>query len=297
MKKMSKKRILPVVIFSAALSALPCVSFAQTKGIPTFDISTFMQAQEMVAGQLEQLEKMTQDYLLQYQKYENMVRNTVAPTVYTWSKIQETAMQLERDRARIEKFANGISENGLDSYFDKFKDVAYYSGSSCWNASGECTGEQLWDMRLFEYQKNKMQQLATQDNLQSLNAVLKKDGSIEQDLKRLAELQESARKAGDDKDGGMLKVMQANNQFQSEILKQNLELRKMIAQQNQMIAMEKLVKQDELNQAKAYFDNVEQRAFDALSAGRKNANSSAFESGNVTGSNGCVADMHDNCEL
>lgn len=290
---MSKKRILPVVIFSAALSALPCVSFAQGTGIPTFDISTFMQVQEMVAGQLEQLEKMTQDYLLQYQKYENMVRNTVAPTVYTWSKIQETAMQLERDRARIESLFNAInSSTGREAYFDKFKDVSYYAGSSCWNASGECTGEQLYDIKVFEYQKNAMQNLATQDNLQSLNTVLKKDGSIDDDLKRLEELQKSAEQAGNDKTGGLLQVMQANNQFQAENIRQNLELRRMIAQQNRMITMEKLAKQDATNQAKAYYENIEQNAFDSLRAGRKNSNNSV-ESGSI----GCIADVHDNCNL
>lgn len=294
MKKMSKKRILPVVIFSAALSALPCVSFAQTgTGIPTFDVSTFMQAQEMVAGQLEQLEKMTQDYLLQYQKYENMVRNTVAPTVYTWSKIQETAMQLERDRARIEKFANAInSSNGIEAYFDKFKNPSYYAGSSCWNASGECTGEQLWDIEAFETAQQEMQYASLRDNNESLNNVLKKDGSIEQDLKRLAELQESARKAGDDKDGGMLKVMQANNQFQSEILKQNLELRKMIAQQNQMIALEKQAEFDKEAKSQAIFKSREVAPLQALKTRSISVNGSSS-----SGYKDCGNDLSLGCGL
>ena len=292
---MSKNKLLPAIAFAATLSALPCASFAQTKGIPTFDISTFMQAQEMVAGQLEQLEKMTQDYLLQYQKYENMVRNTIAPSVYTWSKIQETAMQLERDRARIENFANSISENGLESYFDKFKDVSYYAGSSCWNASGECTGEQLFDVRLLDYESSMAQHATTQDNLQSLNTILKSDGSLEKDFKTLQKLEEDAVLAGNDKTGGMLQVMQANNQFQAENLRQMLELRKMFAQQNRMIAMEKLAEQNKTARAKVYFDSIEQSSLDALRASRKNNQSYSVNSNN--GGNGCIADMHDNCDL
>ncbi len=112
-------------------------------------------------------------------------------------------------------------------------------------------------------------------------------------LKRLAELQESARKAGDDKDGGMLKVMQANNQFQSEILKQNLELRKMIAQQNQMIALEKQAEFDKEAKSQAIFKSREVAPLQAL----RTRSISVNGSGGSSGYKDCGNDLSLGCGL
>ena len=281
--KMDKK--LFMVIASAMLFSVPFVARAQGTGIPTFDYSTFLQAQEQVAGQLEQLEHMVQDYMLQYQKYENMLRNTIAPTAYTWSKIQETANKLENYRQKIETFASNFDGN-LENYFDKFQNLSYYSGSSCWNASGECSSDQVWQKRQFEEEKSNAQFAVIQANVRSLADTLKEGGSIEKDLQTIDQLQKDAEKAGNDTDGGMLKVLQANNQFQAEILRQQVELRKIIAQQNQMIAMQKQAELDNSAQAKAIFQNREQAGFEALrelSSTKSSSSSGASQTYATTG--------------
>lgn len=120
---MSVRRIL----FSLLAMFLPVSAHAA--GIPVLDVSNLGQTTMTAIEAVKQTAKQVQQYALQLQQYENMVRNTLAPAAYIWSEVGRTQNNLASIQAKYDYYTNG----GVEKYLERFGNVGYYRGSQNFN--------------------------------------------------------------------------------------------------------------------------------------------------------------------
>jgi P-type conjugative transfer protein TrbJ len=191
-------------------------------GIPVIDganlVQSIMQAIEMVAQTAKQIE----EYSLQLQQYENMLRNTLAPAVYIWDQATRTMDSL---RTSIDTLAFYKTQLGsIDAYLRKYQDVAFYRASPCFTATG-CTAAQRAAMKDSERLGSEAQKKARDGLFAALD---RQQNNMEADATRLERLQNAAQGAT-----GQLQAMQFASQIASQQANQLLQIRAiLLAHQN-----------------------------------------------------------------
>jgi P-type conjugative transfer protein TrbJ len=216
---------------------------SRSGGIPVFDglnlqqnLVSAMEAVESTANQITQIENMVA-------RYENMVKNTLAPATYLWEKATETLSTLQGAYDKVQGYADTLQN--LDDYMSKFKDVNYYSNSPCFRKGG-CSAEELQAIE-------DVQLIATQSEKDASDAMMRnvkvQMDLLEKDAEEIQKLQDSAQDAD-----GYMKAMAAANQFSAKLNAQAVLMRSMMATMMYSMATEQQARVQKESLQKANFD-------------------------------------------
>jgi P-type conjugative transfer protein TrbJ len=226
MNVLAKNTHAAVLAVVLGIAALPCLlAPAGATGLPVIDGANLSQnvvtAMENVAHTLKQIEQ----YRTQLQQYENMIQNTAAPSSYTWDHATTTMNQLRGEIDTLSYYKQNLGN--IDSYLGKFKNSASYRGSPCFSASG-CSQSQ-WDAM------SESQRIGSEAQKRSTDALFvgldRQQDAMEADARQLERLQSSAQGAS-----GQMQAIGYANQFASQQANQLLQIRGLLAAQQNVIA-------------------------------------------------------------
>lgn len=227
-----------VIALSSAFTVFPTQA-----GIPVLvdggvnTMQTIMGTMESVAQTLKQIEQ----YKTQLQQYENMLQNTVAPAAYIWDQAQSTMNSLRSAIDTLNYYKN--QTGSLDAYLSKFRDVAYYRSSPCFNIG--CSKAEWEAMN-----KNQVK-LGTEAQKKANEALFKgldkQQDAMVDDARQLQRLQSAAQGAN-----GQMQAIGFANQLASNQANQLLQIRGLlVAQQNAEGTRLQVVADQEARQAAA----------------------------------------------
>lgn len=208
-------------------------------GIPVFDASNLTQnvvtAYEQVAQSLKQVEQYTtqlrqyatelQQLETEIQQYENMVTNTLSPATNLWDQATTTMNKLRGMTDTLSYYKNKVGS--IDSYLSKFKDTATYRNSPCYS-SGGCSAEEWASMKESKVLSSEAQKKATDALFRGLDT---QQDTMEADAAQLEKLQAAAQGAE-----GHLQALGYANQLASHQANQLLQIRQLLAAQQNVIA-------------------------------------------------------------
>ncbi len=224
----------PKKFFRIRISVVVPVVFASlmvapfTAAIPVLDASNLSQnvisAMENVAHTAKQI----QQYQLQLQQYENMIRNTTQPSQQIWDAATTTMNQLRSSIDTLSYYKQNLGS--IDTYLARFKDTAAYRSHPCFSVRG-CTQEQWAAM-------SEQEQLGSNTNKRATDAMFrtidKQQNAMIDDAAQLSRLQSAASNAQ-----GQLQAIGYANQLASHQTNQLMQIRALlIAQQNALAARE-----------------------------------------------------------
>lgn len=217
-----KTRFALVMAFTLALS-----NGAGATGIPVFDganlAEAIISAQESVAQTLKQIE----EYALQLQEYENMLKNTLAPAAYIWDQAERTMSDLMGAIDTLNYYKAQVG--GIDAYLSKFQTVAYYKSSPCFSATG-CS-EAEW--QAMEQNRQLASEARKRANDALFHTLDQQQDALTADAGRLETLQSTAQTAQ-----GQMEALQYANMLASQSANQLLQIRAMLLAQQQAQAMQ-----------------------------------------------------------
>jgi P-type conjugative transfer protein TrbJ len=238
-------------IFLIGLLALPAHA-----GIPVYDGSNFsqnmMSAFEEVRQSLQQVEEYTtqvRQYATELEQleneikqYENMVTNTLAPATNLWDQATSTMNKLRGMTDTLNYYKNKVGS--VDSYLSKFQDTATYRNSPCYS-SGGCSAAEWASMKESTVLGSEAQKKATDALFRGLDT---QQDAMEADAKQLEKLQSAAQGAE-----GHLQALGYANQLASHQANQLLQIRALLAAQQNVIATRNMALADqEAQQAAAH---------------------------------------------
>ena len=205
--------------------------------IPVFDGGNF--AQNLVSA--IELVDQTLTQALQYQnqllQYEEMIRNGLAPAVYTWDRITSIQNKLRTIAGTLRDYRHWIRD--LDDYLSKFGDLDYYRSARCYGSDLSCP-ESEWDRILRESQE--MHGLGSESRKKTLDQLMRALDTSDQELgeesANLARLQRQAQAAE-----GHMQALQAGNQLASAEVHQLMQIRIVMVAQYRAVAVQLLVEQ------------------------------------------------------
>lgn len=228
------------------------LSRLQAQGMATIDITNFGQnlitALENVDQTLTQLDQ----YRSQLEQQAESLRNAAAPAVYAWDKVDSISTKI---RLMVD-FEKQLRETAAKMKRDteKLGDPNYYRSSPCYNGNLRCSQEEWKRMR--EQQKASDEALAALVNETSSQLLIlsKAEGrSLQDDAENLGTLQRNAEAAGNE---GYMASLQAANQLANAQAKQLLEIRKLLVQQAQQLAILQKAEQERQAREKAEHERL-----------------------------------------
>ncbi|SEA65596.1 P-type conjugative transfer protein TrbJ [Nitrosospira multiformis] len=233
-------RALTAAAMIAGLSVLP-VQTLQAGGIPVFDAANMQQNVISAIEGVNQTMKMVEQYQLQLLQYENMLRNSVAPTAYVWNQAQMTTMRLMGAMNTLQYYRN--QAGSLDGYLLRYQNPSYYMNSPCFGPNG-CTVEERSHLETNRRLNADGEKLANDAMIRSLEL---QELELQADAARLEQLQRNAEDAP-----GQMAAIQAANQLASNQASQLMQIRALlIAQQNAEAARQARIADIEAQQAAA----------------------------------------------
>lgn len=195
-------------------------------GIPTIDLTNIVQSTITAIESVAQTAKQVQQYQKQLQEYQNMLKNTLKPANYIWSDAQQTIQNLLAAADSLQYYRNQLG--GIDSYLDKFGDLEYYKGLSCFTANG-CTQA---DRQKIEKSRRVASKTRLHANDAMLRGLKKQQQTLTRDAQKLRQLQAAAEGAQ-----GRMAALQYANQFAAQQASQLLQMRSLlVAQQHALVA-------------------------------------------------------------
>lgn len=186
--------------------------------------------------QMEQYSKQLEQYALQLQQYQDQVKNTLAPSAYIWDQAQQTMGKLSWGIQVVRNYEN--SSGGLQAYLQQFEDPDYYASSPCFKPGG-CTEAQLKALQK-EAQSGTYSELLS--NYTMVQGIYQAQDQITKDAATLTTLQKNAQSAK-----GRMQAVQAGNELASEQAEQLLEIRTLLVQQQNALAIQRLHDQNTEN--------------------------------------------------
>jgi len=247
------RRFLLLAVILILWSFIPVIKPARA-GIPVFDGSNFSQnmlsAFEEVKQSLQQIDQYTtqlREYATQLEQleneikqYENMVTNTLAPVTNVWDQSTSTMNKLRGLTDTLSYYKN--KAGSMDSYLSKFQDTATYRNSPCYT-SGGCSPEEWARMKDSRFAGSESQINAAKALFKGLDA---QQDAMEADAKQLEKLQAAAQDAE-----GHLQALGYANQLASHEANQLLQIRALLAAQQNVIATRNMALADKEAQAAA----------------------------------------------
>lgn len=201
------------------------ISLATDKGISIFhspeaiealDLLLIISAVEAVNQTLKQIEQ----YALQLQQYEDMIKNSIAPAAYVWDQAQRTMNKIIALQNQVEFY---MSQAGnVDTYLRKFGNVAAYRGNPYFQSGGG-TEENRKALLEAEELGSKAQKNANDNVVKTLE---NQQTALKADAANLEQLQAKAQSSQ-----GRMEAIQYANQLASHQSNQLLQLRGLLMAQ------------------------------------------------------------------
>lgn len=191
---------------------------ARAGGIPVFDAANLQQTAISAVEAVNQTLKQIEQYALQLQQYEDMIKNSIAPAAYVWDQAQRTMNKIIALQNQVEFYMNQAGD--IDTYLRKFGSVAAYRGNPYFKAATEENRKALMEAEELgsEAQKN------ANDNV--VRTLENQQQALKQDATNLESLQAHAQGAR-----GRLEAIQYANQLSSNQANQLLQLRGLLMAQ------------------------------------------------------------------
>jgi P-type conjugative transfer protein TrbJ len=200
-------------------------------------VQSTITARESISQTLKQI----QQYQTQLLQYENMLRNTAAPTANIWEQAQSTINQLRASIDTLVYYKNTLGS--VDSYLGKFKDMNTYQASRCFSYNG-CTQAEWEAMQASQRLGSEAQKKATDALFRGLD---RQQDAMVADARQLERLQASAQGAQ-----GQVQAIGYANQLASHQANQLLQIRALlIAQQNAVATRDQFLADQEAKEAAA----------------------------------------------
>src|SRR5690349_18533470 len=179
---------------------------SSTRAMPVFDSGNFAQNLVSAIEAVDQTMTQVMTYQNQLQQYEEMVRNGLAPAVYTWDRIVSIQNKLQTLARSLRDYRHWLRD--LDDYLSKFGDLDYYRSARCYGSDLSCP-ESEWERILRESQD--MHGLGSESRKKTLDQLMRALESSDEDLveesTNLQKLQRQAQSAD-----GEMQAVQAGNQ-------------------------------------------------------------------------------------
>jgi len=222
-----------IVVAVVVVLALP----NRTRAIPVFDSGNFAQNLVSAIEAVDQTLTQIMTYQNQLLQYEEMVRNGLAPAVYTWDRIVSIQNKLHTIARSLRDYRHWLRD--LDDYLSKFADLDYYRSARCYGSDLSCP-ESEWERILRESQD--MHGLASESRKKTLDQLMRALETSEEELAadsaNLEKLQRQAQAAE-----GHMQALQAGNQLASAEVYQLMQIRIIMVAQYRAIAVQLLVEQ------------------------------------------------------
>jgi P-type conjugative transfer protein TrbJ len=229
----SKRRSVLACLVLIALVAMP----SSTQAIPVFDPGNFAQNLVSAIELVDQSLTQVMQYQNQLLQYEEMVRNGLAPAVYTWDRIVSIQNKLHTIASTLRNYRHWVRD--LDDYLSKFADLDYYRSARCYGSDLSCP-ESEWERILRESQQ--MHGLGSESRKKTLDQLMRTLETSEQDMvEESANLEKLQREAQAAK--GHMQALQAGNQLASAEVNQLMQIRIIMVAQYRAIAVQLLVEQ------------------------------------------------------
>ena len=190
-------------------------------GIATIDVTNIIQTTLSSIENMSQTAKQIEEYRTQLLQLEDQIKNTTGVNDYLWDQTDSTINQLINATDAIKVYSQ--QAGSLDAWLDKFGgDLGEYRNINCFQEDG-CRG--TYDDL---YAAGTTTQKAANDK--ALVGVQMQQDQLEQDAQRLRQLQNQAQNPE-----GRLAALEYANQFASQQSAQLLQIRSLMAQQNQAL--------------------------------------------------------------
>jgi P-type conjugative transfer protein TrbJ len=206
-----------------------------------FDAANVVQTTVTAGENVAQTFKQIQQYRTQLQQYENMLRNTTAPSAQVWDQALRTMTALRGSIDTLNHYKTTLGS--VDAYLGQFKDTASYQASPCYSLNG-CTREEWRAMKAQERLGSEAQKKANDALLRGLD---QQQDALEADARQLERLQASAQGAT-----GQMQAIGYANQLASHQSNQLLQIRGLlVAQQNALATRNQVLADREAKEAAA----------------------------------------------
>jgi P-type conjugative transfer protein TrbJ len=210
---------------------------ARTHAIPVFDAGNF--AQNVVTA-IESVDQ-TLTQVLQYQnqllQYEELVRNGLAPAVYTWDRLVSIHNKLETLANALKNYRHWLRD--LADYLSKFGDLDYYRSAHCYASDLSCPASE-W-ARILGNSKD-LEGLGSEARKKTLDRLMRSlessEGELDEEAQNLRKLQRQSQDAK-----GQLQAIQVGNQLASAEVHQLMQMREIMVALYRAVAVLLLVEQ------------------------------------------------------
>ena len=209
-----KTKSLLLILFLASFLPLP----AKAGGIPVFDAANLQQTTLSAIEAVNQTLKQIEQYALQLQQYEDMIKNSVAPAAYVWDQAQRTMNKVIALQNQLEFYTNQAGD--VNTYLRKFGSGSSYRTSPYFKAATEENRKALMEAEELgsEAQKN------ANDNV--VRTLEQQQTALKEDAANLEMLQANAQSSQ-----GRMEAIQHANQLASHQANQLLQLRGLLMAQ------------------------------------------------------------------
>ena len=99
-----KSRFIPFLFLLSLSLPLP----VRAGGIPVFDAANLQQSAISAVEAVNQTLKQIEQYALQLQQYEDMIKNSIAPAAYVWDQAQRTMNKIIALQNQVEFYMSQI---------------------------------------------------------------------------------------------------------------------------------------------------------------------------------------------
>jgi P-type conjugative transfer protein TrbJ len=202
-----------------------------------FDPANFAQNLVTAIEAVDQTLTQVLQYKNQLLQYEEIVRNGLAPAVYTWDRIVSIQNKLQTIASSLRDYKHWLRD--LDDYLKRFADLDYYRSARCYGSNLSCP-EAEWDRILRESQD--LHGLGSESQKKTLDQLMRAlDASDDELASESTNLQKLQRQAQNAK--GHMQAMQAGNQLASAQVQQLMQMRAIMVAQYRAVAVQALVAQ------------------------------------------------------
>lgn len=231
---MKPGRVSWLAVFAITLLALRPSTAAS---MPVFDAGNFAQNLVTAIEAVDQTLTQILEYQNQLAQYEEIVRNGLAPAVYTWDRLVSIQQKLQTIAESLRNWRHWLRD--LDDYLSRFGDLDYYRSARCYGSDLSCP-ESEWDRILRESMD--LHGLASESQKKTLDHLLRaldaSDTELVEEGQNLERLQRQAQSAE-----GQLQAIQAGNQLASAQAHQLMQMRAIMVAQYRAAAMQALATQ------------------------------------------------------
>ena len=197
-----------LILFLAFSIPLP----VKAGGIPVFDAANLQQTAISAVEAVNQTIKQIEQYALQLQQYEDMIKNSIAPAAYVWDQAQRTMNKIISLQDQLDYYMNQAGD--LNTYMRKFGSASAYRNSPYFSAPTQENKKAMLESEELGSEAQKHANDNVVKTLENQQAALKADAAS------LEQLQAKAQNAQ-----GRMEAIQYANQLASHQNNQLLQLR------------------------------------------------------------------------